>query len=328
MEPAAGSPTSSLPDPLARYRALQVASILLASAGPAVVLGVVAADLQAFVEGRLPTDRDRLLAELLVAGAGGLAFVVGIAMNAVRAIVVRSALPAARYRGPSIIVLFVVATLLTSAASVSLGGEVATLLAGGRPTLLGSALVLTVTQLGLLVAGAGFVATPRALAGLRVVPTTRRVRDTLVGLGLALPAWIGAGLLGFVVVRALGAFGIEPQLGLADAAIERADPIVLIIALVVVAPIAEELFFRGIVFNAWEREYGTRRAVLGSAILFAAIHGSIFALLPILGLGIVLAILYRETRSLAATVALHAGFNGLTVLVALLDRFGVITLPT
>jgi membrane protease YdiL (CAAX protease family) len=89
-----------------------------------------------------------------------------------------------------------------------------------------------------------------------------------------------------------------------------------------VAPVAEEIFFRGVAYNAWERERGPWVAVLGSAALFAAIHGSLFAAVPIFALGVTLALLYRRTGSLAATIAMHAGFNAISVAIALLVRQG------
>ena len=85
-------------------------------------------------------------------------------------------------------------------------------------------------------------------------------------------------------------------------------------AIVVIAPIAEEIFFRGVVFNAWLREYGERRALLGSAVLFATIHADtprgtrwsarcVVTVPIIFGLGSALAIVYRRTGSLAASMA-------------------------
>jgi membrane protease YdiL (CAAX protease family) len=43
---------------------------------------------------------------------------------------------------------------------------------------------------------------------------------------------------------------------------------------------------------------------------------------------VTLALLYRQTRSLAATIAMHAGFNTISVAIALLVRQGILTLPT
>jgi membrane protease YdiL (CAAX protease family) len=129
------------------------------------------------------------------------------------------------------------------------------------------------------------------------------------------------------VIALLQAVGLEPEVGIAEQALSRADPLVLVLALVVVAPIAEEIFFRGVVYNAWLREYGPRAALYGSAVLFAVIHGSLFLFLPIVTLGVALVLVYRATGSLPAAMALHAGFNGITVLLGLLVRFGVLDLP-
>ena len=41
-----------------------------------------------------------------------------------------------------------------------------------------------------------------------------------------------------------------------------------------------------------------------------------------------LALLYRSTGSLAATIAMHAGFNAISVGIALLARQGILSLPT
>jgi membrane protease YdiL (CAAX protease family) len=111
-----------------------------------------------------------------------------------------------------------------------------------------------------------------------------------------------------------------------------------VLAIVLVAPVAEELFFRGVVLNAWLREYGERRAVLGSAALFAAIHadirsvdaliGSVVQVVPIFGLGIALALICLRTRSLVGPMAMHATFNAISLTLALLARLNGWDLPT
>jgi membrane protease YdiL (CAAX protease family) len=57
-----------------------------------------------------------------------------------------------------------------------------------------------------------------------------------------------------------------------------------------------------------------------SALIFAAAHGSLAALLPLFVFGCVLAFLYEKTGSLWAPIAVHALFNGATVLVQLAAR--------
>ena len=74
------------------------------------------------------------------------------------------------------------------------------------------------------------------------------------------------------------------------------DPWLVIVAVVILAPIAEEIFFRGVVFNALLREGGRRWAFIGSSALFAIIHVSLVALLPIFLLGLALAWIYQRTR--------------------------------
>jgi membrane protease YdiL (CAAX protease family) len=83
-----------------------------------------------------------------------------------------------------------------------------------------------------------------------------------------------------------------------------------------------------VVYNAWLRERGPRAAMYGSAALFAAIHTSLFSLVPIFALGVALALVYRRTGSLPATMAMHAGFNAISVSIALLARQGILPLPT
>lgn len=310
------------------YRLLRDAALLLILAGGGVVVfalgtaaGLLSGDL--LQPGTAPGAVAALIAFIL----GGVALVVGLVMHAARSIVVRETLPPGRYRGPSVIVLWLLATVAANLAVVPVASDLSRLLAGNQPSAYGTAVTLTVTQAGLVGTAVLLVYAPRALAGLRLVPRRGLVRSMVLGLALAVPAWIGAQVIGYLTIRLLEPFGMQPELGIADAALQNADPVVLVMALVVVAPIAEELFFRGVVYNAWEREYGMSRALYGSAILFAVIHGSIFVIPSIFALGIVLAILFRSTRSLPATIMLHAGFNGITVLIALLVRFNVLDIP-
>jgi membrane protease YdiL (CAAX protease family) len=322
------------PDPLTRYRALQVISILLIAIGLAASVAVVVVNQgQGGSTCEPPVQStamalDQAMTQLLVLVVGGLALIVGLILNATRAIIVRASLPASRYRGPAIMVLYLIATIVATVGSLFAAGDLVALVCGGRASVGGTLLVLTITQVGLTATAFGLVALPNGLQGVRLLPARGLGRSMLIGLALAVPAWVAAQLAGVLVMRLLELVNVRPAEGIADAAVSRADPTVLILALVLVAPVAEEIFFRGLVYNAWEREYGAMRAVWGSALLFAVIHGSLFALVPIFGLGIALALLYRATRSLPATIVLHASFNAITVTLALLARAGILDLPT
>jgi membrane protease YdiL (CAAX protease family) len=309
-----------------RYRGLQVASLLLIVGGVVVSAGVVASAPGILSGDDLVGGAERAATMLSALALGGLALLVGLLLNAARSLVVRHPMPEPRYRGPSILVLLVLAVIAANLAILPAAGEVGALLGDGELTVLGTLVILTVTQLGLLGAVALFVFAPRALAGTRWLPERGLWRSVGLGLVLALPAWIGAQLIGVVVFRLLEMVDLVPEAGLAEEALSRADPLIVVVALVLVAPVAEEVFFRGVVYNAWLREYGTRVAIVGSAILFGFIHGSAFLFLPITALGVVLALLYRTTGSLPAAIALHAGYNGITVALVLLARFGIVDL--
>jgi membrane protease YdiL (CAAX protease family) len=319
-------PESRAPEPR-RYRALQLVSLVLIAGGVLVTAAVLAVAPGALSAVFGSDGAERAVSVLTWLIVGGLALLVGLLAHAARSVVVREAMPADRYRGPSILVLLVLAVIAANLALVPAASEVAALLGGEELSMVGTVAILTVTQLGLLGAAALFVLAPRALAGVRLLPERGLVRSIGLGLALALPAWIVAQLIGVAVIALLQAVGLEPEVGIAEQALSRADPLVLVLALVVVAPIAEEIFFRGVVYNAWLREYGPRAALYGSAVLFAVIHGSLFLFLPIVTLGVALVLVYRATGSLPAAMALHAGFNGITVLLGLLMRFGVLDLP-
>ncbi|HEX2140825.1 MAG TPA: type II CAAX endopeptidase family protein [Candidatus Limnocylindria bacterium] len=318
-------PPSAEPSrPVPRYRLVQLLSILLIVGGLLAVATAVGLSLDA-VPGDGPQGGVAGSGQLLL--GGGLALVAGLLLNVGRALAVRRFLPPERYRGPSILVLLLLAGVISTAASLLVADDLVALGGDATPSVAGSLLLLTVTQAALLVVSAAFVFWPRALAGVRLVPSRGVMRSVALGLALALPVWFGAQVVNVVVSLCLQALGLEFDPGITDAAMALVDPLVLVLALVVVAPVAEETFFRGVVYNAWEREYGSRLAVGGSALLFALIHGSIFVLVPIVLLGVLLAVFYRRTRSLPAAIALHAGFNAISLALALLVRYEVIRVP-
>jgi membrane protease YdiL (CAAX protease family) len=82
------------------------------------------------------------------------------------------------------------------------------------------------------------------------------------------------------------------------------------IFLVVVAPITEELLFRGVVLRGFLARYGKTKAILGSAALFGLIHGIPWQILPAFILGLFFAWWTVETGSLWPALVFHAFTNG------------------
>ncbi len=83
----------------------------------------------------------------------------------------------------------------------------------------------------------------------------------------------------------------------------------VIICAVVVAPIAEECCFRGFLYRILRRHGGTVAAAVASALLFAAIHGSLAQMLPLTLFGVALCFAYEHARSLWLPIAVHMVFN-------------------
>ena len=77
----------------------------------------------------------------------------------------------------------------------------------------------------------------------------------------------------------------------------------------VVSPLVEEVVFRGVVYNSLRRNLGILPAVLGSALLFGAIHGNIVQMLYGTLMGIVMAILYEKYDKLLAPILFHGAAN-------------------
>lgn len=83
---------------------------------------------------------------------------------------------------------------------------------------------------------------------------------------------------------------------------------------ILIAPILEEFFFRGMLFPSLRRGVGTVIAILLTAAAFAAIHGAQlgYAWAPILSIfvvGLALTIVRERTDSVAASVLTHSGYN-------------------
>lgn len=90
--------------------------------------------------------------------------------------------------------------------------------------------------------------------------------------------------------------------------------------IVFIGPLVEEVFFRGFAYNAIKKKWGVKQAIVVTAVVFAAMHGLGFGLLPIMILGLLLAYSYEKTGSLIPAVTIHILHNGIMVLLLLLGR--------
>ena len=98
--------------------------------------------------------------------------------------------------------------------------------------------------------------------------------------------------------------------------------VALFVTSVIVAPLAEETFFRGFVFGGLRGSWGTIRAGAASAALFGLAHPDLILIVPVTILGLLLVTLYVWTDSLWGPIAVHAMFNSLQLLPELTSGAG------
>jgi membrane protease YdiL (CAAX protease family) len=85
------------------------------------------------------------------------------------------------------------------------------------------------------------------------------------------------------------------------------------VVVIVLAPMAEETFFRGFLYKALRRRFSVWPAALMSGAIFGAVHfselRSLLIIPSLVVVGIVLAMVYERRQSLLASIATHATFN-------------------
>ncbi len=88
------------------------------------------------------------------------------------------------------------------------------------------------------------------------------------------------------------------------------EAIMLVVSALLLAPIAEEWLFRGLLFRRVSQRSGRGLAYAISAIAFAAVHGNPAGFVVYLWLGLVFAMVLERTGRLWAAAAVHMGNNG------------------
>ncbi len=281
-----------------------------------------------------------LLGVAIVSGSGGLG---GLVLAVVGALLLGLGLTAAAgaqaierrdrtdlaYRGPSPFLVFGASVPLTllvelpfQLAGLDLRTPVGTLIG---VTLIGA---IWIGLLGMTVVGTGVLGWSEIATGIVATPSVRVAGDLLIGAAAAIPVILATSIVAAILVSITG---VTPEGPIAPPT--DAPALILgLLAAAVVAPISEELFYRGFATTAWMRSFGARRAIVEGGLFFAFVHvltlsGSDFdhagrAALVAFGSRIPIAFalgwIFVSRRSLAASIGLHATFNGLLVILAAL----------
>lgn len=134
----------------------------------------------------------------------------------------------------------------------------------------------------------------------------------LPGVWIAALAWTN-------VLSALESFGLienfEPQ-ALVTLFQDGGDPLaigLLVIAAVVLAPIVEEIIFRGCIYRFFKSQTTLLPAQIVSGILFSMMHWNLLSFIPLVLVGIFLARVYEKTGSILVAIWFHAFFNAFSL---------------
>ena len=87
-----------------------------------------------------------------------------------------------------------------------------------------------------------------------------------------------------------------------------------LLALVLVAPVSEELLFRGWLLQDLKARYGKIPALLWSSVLFGCVHLELSAVLYATLAGLILGAVALRTKSTLGSISMHAGVNAVPLL--------------
>ena len=129
-------------------------------------------------------------------------------------------------------------------------------------------------------------------------------------------------LLSLVVNTVSAALGYPPHVQevfdwLRDETLSQPVRVYLMAAAVLVAPLAEEALFRGILLPPLLRGRAFPAAALLSGLYFALVHLHAPSLLPLLALSVAFSAGYAATGSLLTPIVMHALFNATSLLLHL-----------
>jgi membrane protease YdiL (CAAX protease family) len=141
---------------------------------------------------------------------------------------------------------------------------------------------------------------------------------TWESLALGCGLLIGGYLIVFIHNGLLFALGVETQGDmLMDIFNALEFPGWFLFVGIILAPIVEEIFFRGFLFQGFRQRMGWGRAALLSSAIFAASHLDPASLIPTFVLGFIFAYIFHRSNSVWPGILLHFTVNAFSLCAAL-----------
>jgi hypothetical protein len=133
--------------------------------------------------------------------------------------------------------------------------------------------------------------------------------------GATAPAFVASGVILALVVESLARFlPIPKSLPMDSYFHDATSAYIMAIFGVTLAPLLEEMFFRGLLYPILRKHFGLIMGVLLTAAAFAGIHGAQlgFAWAPVLSIfvvGVVFTVVRAKMNSVASSFLMHCGYN-------------------
>jgi membrane protease YdiL (CAAX protease family) len=89
--------------------------------------------------------------------------------------------------------------------------------------------------------------------------------------------------------------------------------IILVFMAIVVAPVVEEIIFRGCIYRFLKSQTNVVGAQIISGSVFAMMHANLLSFVPLVLVGVLLARVYEKTGSLGVAIWFHAFFNAFSL---------------
>jgi len=162
-----------------------------------------------------------------------------------------------------------------------------------------------------LIIGPCWLATKRGRGIIADLGLRMKARDVPLGLAIGVACQlIMVPALYWVVFKAIGVQDVSAQArALTDRATSPVSVLLLFLIVGIGAPVAEEIYFRGMALPIFRRKLRARWAIVASAAFFAATHFQPLQFPALLVFGVILGVLTVRFQRLGPALWAHVGFN-------------------
>ncbi len=141
-----------------------------------------------------------------------------------------------------------------------------------------------------------------------------RFRSSIVMALVSLPVVMG---VSYFVLTAASEAGLPGSSELFSEPKGPIDVSYLVLGIAIIAPLVEEVMFRGYLFSLLEKRAGTNPAIIVTAWLFAMFHFSFVTFIPIFFMGLWMGYLRKRSGSIVPSFIFHSANNLLAIAIAL-----------